>query len=160
MRTFIILNKARGFPLRVREFRELAQNIQSRRHDPGYVPSVAEQRVGAILTMTRRGFLTSWSPELASAAPHQLDNVVLGNVNEMSSLDKALVSDRARVIQDAIDRGVARCRRDCHYFAVCGGGSPSNKFFEHGTFDATQTLQCTLHTQALTDVFIEQLTTV
>jgi uncharacterized protein len=157
MQTLYRLNKAAHFPLRIREFQALAQHIQKRRRWPGYVPEVAEQRLGAILTMTREGLLTSWSPELASAAPNRLSSVVLGDVNNGTSIDEILGSDRARTIQAEIRRGVDRCRRECKYFAVCGGGSPSNKFFEHGTFAATQTLQCILHTQTLTEVLLNEL---
>ncbi len=157
MQTLYRLNKAAQFPLRIREFQALAQHFEKRRRWPGYVPEVAEQRLGAILTMTREGLITSWSPELASAAPQRLSSLVLGDVNNGSSIDQILASDRARTIQADIRRGVARCRRECKYFAVCGGGSPSNKFFEHGTFAATQTQQCFLHTQALTEVLLNEL---
>jgi uncharacterized protein len=151
-------NKAAGFPLQIREFQALAQHIKKRRRWPSYVPFVAEQSLGAILTMTRTGLITSWSPELASAAPRQLDKLVLGDVSSIESVDELFATDCAKAIQAEIDSGVAQCRSECKYFAVCGGGSPSNKFFEHGTFASTQTLQCTLHTQMLTEVLLSELT--
>jgi uncharacterized protein len=55
--------------------------------------------------------------------------------------------------------GIDRCRRECDYFGVCGGGSPANKVFEHGTFASTQTLKCSLQTQALVDVVLAELET-
>jgi uncharacterized protein len=157
MRSLYHRNRAAGFPLRIREFHALAQHIQKRRRWPGYIPSVAEQTLGAILTMTRKGLLTSWSPELASAAPPVMEKLVLGDVTAITSLDELFATDRAKAIQAEIDRGVARCRQECKYFAVCGGGSPSNKLFENGTFTSTQTLQCSLHTQALTEVLLSEL---
>lgn len=157
MRSLYHQNRAAGFPLRIREFHALAQHIQKRRRWPGYIPLVAEQSVGAILTMTLKGLLTSWSPELASAAPPEMERLVLGDVEAITSLDELFATVRAKAIQAEIDRGVARCRQGCKYFAVCGGGSPSNKFFENGTFSSTETLQCSLHTQALTEVLLSEL---
>jgi uncharacterized protein len=49
---------------------------------------------------------------------------------------------------------VAACRSGCAYFGVCGGGSPGNKFYEVGSFSATQTLKCALQTQELTEVVL------
>jgi uncharacterized protein len=148
------LNRDRGWPLTVREFVSLAQLIQSRRENSMNTPVVAEQRGGAILTMTRDGTVYSWSPELASGAPGVPDRFSLGNIREVKSVDELLVTQRAKTIQREIDRGVEMCRRECEYFGVCGGGSPGNKFYERGTFAATETLKCALQTQELTEVIL------
>ncbi len=58
-----------------------------------------------------------------------------------------------------IQRGVARCESSCDYWTYCGGGSPSNKFFEFGHFDVAETTACRIHKMATLDVlvsFIEQ----
>ena len=53
--------------------------------------------------------------------------------------------------------GVARCRESCSYFGLCGGGAPSNKYFENGSFDSTETLFCRLHRQALAEVVLSKM---
>ena len=157
MTRLLQLNRSRGNLLEIREFRSLAQNMLLRKGSKSYVPEIAEQKLGAILTMTREGEITSWSPELASADQTRFKQIVLGDVNSTLSLDVLLQSDRARQIQSEIDLGIAKCRLDCEYFAICGGGSPSNKFFETRTFSSTKTLQCSLHIQALSQVFFSDL---
>src|SRR5262245_21814271 len=39
-------------------------------------------------------------------------------------------------------RGIAQCRLSCPYFAFCGGGHPSNRYFESGRLDGTETDYC------------------
>lgn len=39
-------------------------------------------------------------------------------------------------------RGIAECRATCPYFAFCGGGHPSNRYFELGRMDGTETDYC------------------
>jgi uncharacterized protein len=148
------LNRDHGWPLAIREFVSLAHLMQARRENPLSEPSVAEQEAGAILTMARDGTVYSWSPELASGVPGVRDRFSLGNIRDVKSVDELLATQQAKTIQREIDRGVEMCRRECHYFGVCGGGSPGNKFYERGTFAATETLKCALQTQELTEVIL------
>jgi uncharacterized protein len=61
-----------------------------------------------------------------------------------------------RVYAD-IEAGIDLCRRSCDYFTVCGGGCPSNKLAEFGTFVATETQHCRFFVQVVADVAIERL---
>jgi uncharacterized protein len=149
MRTFQALNREHGHPLAIRELTSLVQRIRAWLADPGIVPRAPERRLGGILTVSRDGAVSSWSPELASAA-----GLMLGNICDVASLDALLESDRARKVQAEIERGVAMCRAECEHFGICGGGSPANKFYEHGTFAATETLKCALHTRELVEVLL------
>ena len=148
------LNRLNGWPLTIREFLSLAQLIQKWRECPTNIPDAPEQRMGAILTMTRDGTVYSWSPELASGVAGTSDRFSLGNIRDVGSIDELLVTERAQAIQQEIDRGVEMCSRQCEYFGVCGGGSPGNKFYERGTFATTETLKCALHTQELVEVIL------
>lgn len=38
--------------------------------------------------------------------------------------------------------GIAECHIRCPYFAFCGGDHPSNRYFEHGRMDGTETNYC------------------
>ena len=56
-----------------------------------------------------------------------------------------------------MERGLKACANSCEYFDYCFGNSPSNKLFEHGSFDATETLDCRLNRKAVADVVLEEL---
>lgn len=154
MRRFWALNTQHGRPLIVRELLNLAGLIRAWRSDPGHAPQAPERRLGGILTMSRDGAVSSWSPELASGAPGEPGRFVLGNIRDTGSVDVLLAGDRARALQEEIDRGIALCGTECEHFGVCGGGSPGNKFYERGTFAAAETLKCALQTKELVEVML------
>jgi uncharacterized protein len=153
MEQFLAFNYRSGSPLRVREAQSMLHRIRHFR-ETGRPPLESERVLGAILTITRDGLLSSWSPELASASRSVLPALTLGNVRELASIDNALLAQKALAIQDEIDRGVNMCRQTCPYFAICGGGSPSNKFFENGSFASAETMHCALQTKALAEVML------
>jgi len=74
-----------------------------------------------------------------------------------SGIDEILTSEKFREVNADIERGVARCKATCQYFSVCGGGDPTNKLAENGTFDSTETMHCRLEIQALCDVVLENV---
>ena len=156
MRTFHALNREHGFPLAVRELKGLAGLIRAWRADPSRAPEAPERRLGGILTVARDGSVSPWSPELASGASDSPGRLVLGNICDVQGIDELLESDRARTIQAEIDRGIAMCRTECEYFGICGGGSPGNKFYEHGTFASTETLKCALQTKELVEIVVPE----
>jgi uncharacterized protein len=53
--------------------------------------------------------------------------------------------------------GVDRCRRQCEYFALCGGGAPANTLYENGTFASAETAYCRNVVQVPLEVAIEEL---
>lgn len=154
MRRFSQLNKQHGWPLTIREFLSLARLIEKARTEPAHVPLAPERRLGGILTMARDGAISSWSPELASGVPGLSSRFSLGNIRDVASVDELLAGERAQAIQEDIDRGIEMCRIECEYFGVCGGGSPGNKFYERGTFAASETLKCALQTKELVEVML------
>jgi uncharacterized protein len=58
---------------------------------------------------------------------------------------------------DEINRGIEMCRAECKYFPVCGGGDPSNKMFENGTFASTTTLYCRLTKKRVADFVMDAI---
>jgi uncharacterized protein len=153
MEQFLAFNFRSGCPLRVREAQSMLQRIRHFR-ETGRPPFESERVLGAILTITRDGLLSSWSPELVSASRSVLSALTLGNVRELASIDDVLLDQKALAIQDEIDRGVHMCRQTCQYFSICGGGSPSNKFFENGSFASAETMHCAMQTKALAEVML------
>jgi uncharacterized protein len=71
-----------------------------------------------------------------------------GNVRT-HDLPTVLADDRFRRISNDVAAGIEPCRSQCRYFSFCRGGAPANKLAEHGRFDVTDTLYCSL-TQIIT----------
>jgi uncharacterized protein len=60
-------------------------------------------------------------------------------------------------MQSEIKKGVEKCADECLYFDLCGGGTPSNKFYENGSFATSETMECKLHKQVLLDTVFQKL---
>lgn len=122
--------------LEVRELERVADYLRARpgpedtlRHDP--IPTVAWN-----------GQVTVLSPELAGYTDDRLGAFASGNILARG-LDEILDrAARAPWVQE-FAAGVAECARTCEYFAFCGGGQASNKYWEHGRLDGTRTDYCT-----------------
>jgi uncharacterized protein len=108
----------------------------------------------AILSFDWQGNFSTFSPELLTVRWPGQRGMHFGNVHECG-IDDILESKRFREINDSIERGIARCRSSCAYFAVCGGGDPASKLAENGTFDSTETSYCRLYPQALAEAVLE-----
>ena len=70
------------------------------------------------------------------------------------SLESLLRNEKFQRVHAEIQAGVERCRQSCAYFGLCGGGAGSNKYWEHGRFDATVTQHCRYRTQLVADVVL------
>lgn len=110
----------------------------------------------ALLNIDHTGKVSTFSPELLGYKDAAYDDFIIGDIHRDSlaaMLDTCLRSPMARDIA----AGVERCRTDCGYFSVCGGGAPVNKLSEAGRFDATRTSFCTLTQIAPTDMILAAL---
>lgn len=95
----------------------------------------------ALVTVAHDGSFTTFSPELLGQSAPAFGNFVLGHVQHGGYL-QALRSEAFARLWAAIAGGISACEKSCAYFDVCGGGAPANKFYEHGSFAATETLHC------------------
>jgi uncharacterized protein len=109
-----------------------------------------------ILTVDYRGNFSTFCPELMAMAHPTWGSFVLGNILQ-DSFDDVWRSERYIRLASEIAAGVRECENTCSYFSVCGGGAPSNKVWEHGTFVATETQWCRLRTFAVTDVVVDHV---
>ncbi len=110
----------------------------------------------AIISVDYEGNFSSFSPELLGQKSERYGDFALGNVYN-SSLKDALDTAKFRLINDDIQNGIAACKSTCEYFYVCGGGAPSNKYYENGSFNSTETQFCKLSIKAPTDIVLAQL---
>jgi len=74
-----------------------------------------------------------------------------------AGLEALAASDKFRRVAAEIRAGVELCRGSCEHFGLCGGGTGSNKYWEHGRFDCTQTQHCRYCIQLVADVVLEGL---
>ncbi|MDB4874061.1 MAG: putative arylsulfatase regulatory protein [Gemmatimonadetes bacterium] len=100
------------------------------------------------------GSVVFLSPELVDSAPQ----LIAGNVLETPLFE---IVARARSLSYVSDYqvGLHRCRDTCQYFSVCGGGAASNRYFEQGRFDISETECCRNRLKSAVDVLLDRLTT-
>jgi uncharacterized protein len=109
-----------------------------------------------IFNIDHNGDVTTFCPELVTARTPSGDGFAMGNVLT-DSLDQLPDNPVFQRVSAEIAAGVQLCKDTCDYWAFCGGGSPSNKFFEHGRFDVSETRTCQVHKQATVDVLLRHL---
>jgi uncharacterized protein len=92
-------------------------------------------------TIAYNGDVLMLSPEFLSVEKEKRNGFVVGNI-----LDKPL----GEIVKDSFNAdyvkdyfaGVRECALSCEYFSYCGGGQASNKYFELGRINATETHEC------------------
>jgi uncharacterized protein len=95
----------------------------------------------SIISIDYQGNFSTFSPELIGQKSEEYNNFILGNVLD-SDFAIAEKSTLLKKMSDDIIKGVNKCKRECDYFYICGGGAPSNKFFENMTFNSSETNYC------------------
>lgn len=92
-------------------------------------------------TIAWDGQVTLISPELAGFSSDRHGRFSCGSVMR-DPLDALIARGlRAPWVRE-YRRGLRNCRTSCRYFEFCGGGHPSNRHFEHGRLDTTETAYC------------------
>ncbi|KUP95224.1 hypothetical protein AC529_18775 [Thermobifida cellulosilytica TB100] len=109
-----------------------------------------------IFNVDHLGNVSTFCPELVTARAADGAGFAMGNLVDRP-LDEMLEHPTFRGVRDEIAAGVQKCRETCDYWAFCGGGSPSNKFFETGRFDVAETRTCRVHKKATVDVLLRHL---
>jgi uncharacterized protein len=102
------------------------------------------------------GDVSTFSPELIGVKHPHYGDFVIGNVAR-DTLDTVLLSSKFCAVHGQIESGVEKCRKECEYFGVCGGGQPSNKLFQNGTFDSAETPSCRLRIKSVANVAVNFL---
>jgi uncharacterized protein len=139
--------------IRLREFDGMRAHLMS---PPGSEVMRADNMPGAIINIDLAGNVTTFSPELLGHEHARYGKFHWGNVHTDDW--SAIVSHPGfRKAYSDILAGIELCRGSCGYFSVCGGGNPSNKLAELGTFVGAETQYCRLHVQAFADIVIEDL---
>ena len=109
-----------------------------------------------IVNVAWNGDFSTFDPQLLGISHSNYGRFIFGNVHNnefMDMLDNPLFK---KVFTDIV-LGLNKCKLKCAYYHICGGGSGSNKLFEHGTFDSSETLACRLRIKATSDIAVERL---
>ncbi len=140
--------------LTVRELSGLGNAILHAREDDA--PRGQESTPMRILNVGFRGEFSTYSPELLGVKSEAYGGFALGNVHT-DAIDASLETERFRRLENDVAAGIERCRRECPFFFLCGGGSPANKYFENGTLASTETMHCRLSRQVIAEVVLDDL---
>jgi uncharacterized protein len=92
-------------------------------------------------TISWNGEVTLISPELAGFRSDRYGDFSCGNVLH-TPLDQLIRTGMQAAWVREYQCDIAECRIICPYFAFCGGGHPSNRYFERGRMDGTETDYC------------------
>jgi len=112
-----------------------------------------ENAPAGIIGIAWNGDISTFSPELIGVKHPAYGDFTVGNVGT-HTLDDVLSHPKFRTIYQQINSGVGKCKASCDYFRVCGGGQPSNKLYQNGTFDSAETPACHLRIQSVANVAI------
>ncbi len=109
-----------------------------------------------IVNFDRQGNFSTFDPELLSVKTKQYGDFILGNVLD-DTLESVCHTQKFQQIYRDMAGGVELCRQTCDYFGLCGGGAGSNKYWENGSFNSTETKACRYRIQAIADVVLDGL---
>ncbi|MFD8500408.1 cyclophane-forming radical SAM peptide maturase AmcB [Amycolatopsis sp. NPDC059657] len=107
----------------------------------------ADTRHDPLPTIGFNGDVVLLSPELLGVHEPRYSDFVAGNVTTEPLPQILRRAAEAGYVREFLD-GVARCKASCEFFAWCQGAHAGNRYFEHGTFTATETNHCQTTYQA------------
>lgn len=147
------LQKSTGGVVRIREFDRAYQAIAHSSDSGGCNDQVVPF---SIVSVDCDGNLSTFSPELLGLDSPTYGDFSFGNVLT-DELARVPENNKFKSVLRDIRAGVRLCAESCEYFAFCGGGAPSNKYFENGTFASAETMYCRHTIQAPIDIVLADL---
>ena len=152
------LQKSSNGAIQVREFDRAYQAIALAPigNDPDSGKLNNQVAPFAITSIGYDGSLSTFSPELLGMKSTDYGDFTFGNVVNDRFSEVAASDKFQRVLKDITD-GVSRCAAECEYFSFCGGGAPSNKYYENGSFASTETLFCRYTIKTPIDIVLADL---
>ncbi len=151
LRTFWQLSEQDGFPVVLREFDQVIGLIQENQR----MTQNELNRPFSILSVDWQGNFSTFDPELLSVASDTYGSFNLGNLRDMTLVESTRTAQFIRLWGE-MSSGVEKCQASCEYFGFCGGGNGSNKFWEHGSLDSSETHACRFGTKIPVQVLLER----
>lgn len=125
--------------LRIRDFYNVFSYINAVLDDNS--DRYCEEALLSFPTVAWNGDVYLLSPEFAGISSERYGNFVAGNLREKPLSEIIKDSEQLLYVLEYRE-GVEKCRKECPYFDFCGGGQASNKYFENGRIDTTETAFC------------------
>lgn len=141
-----------GPEIKLREFEKVGDLIYTDRR----ISHNSQTTPFDIVSIDTEGNFSTFSPELLSMSSSDYGDFTLGNLR-CDTFESVCNTEKFQKLYSSILTGVDRCRQSCEYFGFCGGGAPSNKYYENGSFESTETMNCRLHQQAVVDTLLTNL---
>lgn len=148
--------KAHQGAVRVREFDFALQRILGRRGTTDHGIDNEQVRPFGILNIDWQGNFSTFSPEMLGLPTEGYGRFTFGSFAN-GGLQSALANPAFLKALRDIRSGVERCRSECEFYGLCGGGAPANKYFENGSFDSTATNYCRHIIQLPIQIVLEDL---
>ncbi len=150
--------KAERGRVNIREFDAALQRIMQGRGQESerFVYENEQVRPFGILSIDWRGNFSTYSPELLGLNLEGYGEFSFGSLHETHFSDAVRTPKFQKVLAD-IQAGVERCRQECAYFNLCGGGAPANKFFENGSFASAATQYCRYAVKTPVDIVLADI---
>jgi uncharacterized protein len=108
-------------------------------------------------TVAYNGDVVVLSPELLGVADPGYSHFLAGNVLTASLPHVVARLGELRYVAE-FEEGVQACAASCGFFDFCQGAQAGNRYFEHGTFAATETAYCRNTRQALVQAAADEIT--
>jgi uncharacterized protein len=137
---------AEQYPLHIKEVERIASILAG--------GELHNEQIDAwqVLVVAANGDVTTFSPEFMEVRSQAHRNFNFGNILT-DDFDRIFASALVARTQAEIRKGVDLCRARCRYFAVCGGGAPSNKMQENGSLESAETEFCRLSVRPAAEAF-------
>jgi uncharacterized protein len=162
-RTPLTAQQAQGFWLRLWQLREAGSGLAIRDLDrlcdwldTTKTKNTQDQPFDPIPTVSFRGDVVILSPELLGMRSPEYGDFVIGNVLQDTIPTMLTRAGHFRYVQEFAD-GLRGCATTCEFFDFCRGAQAGNRYFEHGTFAATETAYCRNTRQALVRAAVAHL---
>ena len=156
-RIFYLQKESEG-TVRIREFDRAYQAIAQAKIDDEQLTFPPNDQVApfAIISVAYDGSISTFSPELLGMKNSEYGDFCFGNVMTDDLSDVVSGRKFQHVLND-IQTGVWLCSDECEYFSFCGGGAPSNKYYENGSFATAETMFCRYTIKTPIDIVLDDL---
>lgn len=98
-----------------------------------------------MVSISYKGDISTYSPELLPVKHGVYGDFIFGNVLTDDIGEDICLSEKFKKVYDAIEAGKTKCRLECEFYGICTGGEPSNKLFENGDFNTSETRHCRIN---------------
>ncbi len=157
MRRCYELQKAADGSVRIREFDRAFQALARTEEMDREVMNHNDQSMAfGIISIDWQGNISTFSPELLGGKSAKYGDFCWGNTMTDSLLSIKSNPGFIRIANE-IQEGMKMCQESCQYFSYCGGGAPSNKYYENGSFASKETMYCRHTVQLPFDIVLADL---